>query len=175
MTESFQCIGLIIKYWKYVPIQSVPISLSLLSICLAHSPLGNKSCLIPLINAGSEICLKINRALAMAPRQQLSFPPYLKKPFSQLHPWAAVHTEWAVLSQCFSPDLWESWKTVKKAFCLRSDEGRRGRRRQREEEGEEKYSKRPGVDFQISFVFVSCLDSRGGNRRVPHDTIHGSR
>lgn len=56
-----------------------------------------------------------------------SFPPSLKKPFPWLHPQSAVHTEWAVLSQCFSPDPWELWKTVKKAFCLRT--------REREKEG----------------------------------------
>lgn len=35
-----------------------------------------------------------------------------------------MQTEWPVLSQCFSPDPWEVWKTIKKAFCFRRREGR---------------------------------------------------
>lgn len=57
-------------------------------------------------------------------------PPPLNKPFSWLQPRSALHTEWAVLSQCFSPDPWELWKTVKKAFCLRTRESERESRRE---------------------------------------------
>lgn len=86
--------------------------------------------------------------------QDSSFPslpaPFLNKPCSRLHPLAAVHTEWAVLSQCFSPDPWELCKTIKKAgeeSEIETDRtsGRRGRR--------------PTIDFQITLAFMSCPDT----------------
>lgn len=36
---------------------------------------GNRGCLVSLVNAGLNICHKVYCALAMAPRQQLPFPP----------------------------------------------------------------------------------------------------
>lgn len=86
--------------------------------------------------------------------QDSSFPslpaPFLNKPFSRLHPQAAVHTEWAVLSQCFSPDPWELCKAIKEAgeeSEIETDRkgGRRGRR--------------PTIDFQITLAFMSCPDT----------------
>lgn len=140
-------------------ILSVFPSLSVSSVHLppSFSP-GNKSCLIPLVAAGSEICHNVYPASAMAPSSFPPLPPHPQtSPFHRLHPWVALHTEWAVLSQCFSSDPRELWKTIKKAFCLRSDEGRRGRKRERERGGREVGVW--GVDFQNSLVFKSCPDS----------------
>lgn len=76
--------------------------------------------------------------------------PSLKELFSRLQPWFAMHTEWAVLSQGFSADPWEVWKTIKKASCFRSHEGRWKRGGPTEEE------RHSDGEFKSSLTFSSC-------------------
>ena len=74
-----------------------------------------------LVTASSEFYHNVCLASAMAPRQQLYFPPasFPKQAFFL----GCTHELPCIQSgQCWvSTDPWELWKTVKKAFCLRSD------------------------------------------------------